>query len=116
LSLGLALAKALNMLEESRFSVGGLGVDSLLDVEGALVFTAVEVVVFLDAWPFAKKSFAVEGWEILGSCLVVGLVSSAGLGFVVWDFERIVAAAGGGGGCLAVRRFTLGLRIVPYFG
>ena len=104
------------MLEESRFSVGRLGVDSLLDVEGALVSTAVEVVVFLDAWPFAKKSFAVEGWKVWDSCLVVGLVGSAGFGFVGWDFERMEDAAGGGGGRLTVRRFTLGLRIVPYFG
>ena len=60
-SLGLALAKALNILEESRFNVGGLGVDSWLEVEGTLVFKVVELVVILDACPFAKKSFAVEG-------------------------------------------------------
>lgn len=65
------------MLDDSFLSVGGLGVDSLL--EGLLVAACLAL-----ALDFPKKSFAVDGWDLgssftgledLGSSFV-----SAGLG------------------------------------
>lgn len=71
LSFGLALAKDLKRLELSFFRVGGLGVDSLLDTDGAVDFGLVDSLVL----PFPKKSFAVEGCDLGSSFLGAGFAS-----------------------------------------
>jgi hypothetical protein len=101
----------LNILDESRFRVGGLGVPSLL--EALLVLVTAGLVFSL---PFPKKSFAVEGWEDLTSCLIfedeeLGLVA---VGFAGWGFVATAGRDVDTGGRRPVRRLTFLLIIVPY--
>lgn len=101
------------MLELSRLSVGGFGVDSLLEA-------LLEAAGFAFALPLPKKSFAVDGWEGLLSCFTAGLFSltSAVLGFTA-AFAGAGAGAGAaatGGGRRAGLLLTFLLVIVPYIG
>jgi hypothetical protein len=110
--LGLLFAKALNMLELSRFSAGGLGADSLLE---GLVAAAAAGVGFVFSFPLPKKSLAVDDCRALVSCLI-DVAEGLGASFVGWAFAGIAAAAGAGTGRLPVRRLTFLLIIVPYLG
>jgi hypothetical protein len=103
------------MLELSRFSAGGLGVDSLL---GGLLAAAAAAagVGFVFSFPLPKKSLAVDDCRGLVSCMIA-VVEGLGASFVGRAFAGIAAAAGGGGtGRLPVRRLTFLLIIVPYLG
>lgn len=96
------------MLELSFLRVGGLGVDSLLDANGAVAFGFVGS---LTLFPFPKKSFAVEGWDFGSSFLGAGFAST-GFDFARRGFDCVAA---GCGGFRVARRLAEGLVIVPYW-
>lgn len=104
----MAFANDLNILDESRLRLGGLGVVSLL--EGLLAAAAAVALGFVLDFP--KKSFAVDDISFLGGGS--GL-DSAGFGFAGWAFAGAGAeGAGAGCGLRASRRLTFLLMIVPY--
>jgi len=98
----------LKIEDDSFFSVAGPGAGVVSLLEGLLSAVAVALGF---AFPFPKKSFAVDGW-VLGSGL--GFAAGAAVGALeAWGTGAGAATAGGGR--RVVRRLTFLLIIVPYF-
>lgn len=108
MAFGFALAKDLKRPELSFLRPGGLGVDSLLEADEAVVFDFAGSLAF----PFPKKSFAVEGWDLGSSFLGAGF-ASAGFAFEGRGLYCVAAGVGAGGFRVA-RRLAEGLVMVPY--